>query len=80
MFNFTVKRTSSAIYSISCSLLNSTALVTFKNGRTYAYTNVSKRSILNLYFNRNMSLGFWVNDNCLEDARVAYTQLGAFAA
>ena len=79
MFNFSIIRTSSAIASVTCLLLSSTVYVTFKNGRTYAYTNVSKRAIMNLYFNRNMSLGFWVNDNCI-DAGVRYFQLGAFAA
>ena len=65
MFNFTITRTSDAIVAINCQLLAGFVLVTFKNGQTYAYNNVSKRAIVNLFLNKNMSLGFWVNDNCI---------------
>jgi hypothetical protein len=79
MFNFTISRTSDAIRSISCNVLAGFALVSYKNGSTYTYTNVSKRAMLNLYFNRNMSLGFWVNDNLKENARVSYERAYRFA-
>ena len=72
MFNFTITRTSSAISSLTCNLVTGKVLVTYKTGQTYLYTNVSKRAMTNLYFNRNMSLGFWVNDNLKENARVDY--------
>ena len=75
MFNFTVSRTSNAIRSITCSLLSGFVVVTYKNGSIYAYKNVSKRAIMNLNLNRNMSLGFWVNENCINSERVAYTNL-----
>ena len=39
--------------------------VTFQNGSSYRYRNVSRRALLNLLFNRNISLGFWVNANIL---------------
>ena len=80
MFNFTVSRTSSAIRSITCSLLSGFVVVTYKNGSVYAYKNVSKRAIMNLYFNRNMSLGFWVNDNLIENGRVSFTNMSAVFA
>ena len=75
MFNFTVSRTSSAITAINCQVMSGFVLVSYKNGSVYAYKNVSKRAILNLFFNQNMSLGFWVNENCINSERVAYTNL-----
>ena len=75
MFNFTIQRTSSAITAINCQLLAGFVLVTYKSGQTYAYSNVSKRAIMNLYFNRNMSLGFWVNDNLIANDRVKYANV-----
>ena len=32
---------------------------------TYEYHNISRRAILNLMANPNMSLGLWVNENVL---------------
>ena len=78
MFNFTVSRTSDAIAQINCQLMSSFVLVTFKNGKTYAYSNVSKRAILNLYLNQNMSLGFWVNENCINADKVKYADVYRF--
>jgi hypothetical protein len=66
MFNFTIIRSSSAIAAIHCDVLNGLALVTYKNGNVYAYSNVSRRAMLNLKFNPNLSLGFWVNSNLLD--------------
>jgi len=65
MFNFTIIRSSSAISEIHCDVLNGLALVSFKNGNVYAYSNVSRRAMLNLKYNTNISLGFWVNNNLL---------------
>ena len=78
MFNFTVSRSSDAIAAINCQLLAGFVLVSFKSGKVYAYKNVSKRAIMNLYFNRNMSLGFWVNDNCVNANRVNYSNVSSF--
>ena len=61
----TVQRPSSAINSISTSLLNGEVCVEYSNGKIYVYTNVSRRAILNLLLQENMSLGFWVNHNLL---------------
>lgn len=68
----TIQRTSSAVNSISTDLLNAEVFVEFSNGEAYVYTNVSRRAILNLLFQENMSLGFWVNHNLLRcDAKCA---------
>ena len=39
--------------------------VAYAKGNIYQYTHVSRRAILNLLLNPNMSLGFWVNNNLL---------------
>jgi hypothetical protein len=65
MFNFTIIRSSSAIAAIHCDVLNGLALVSYKNGSIYAYSNVSRRAMMNLKFNSTISLGFWVNNNLL---------------
>ena len=72
MFNMLITvpfRTSSAIKTLQVDGLNSTAYVTFKNGKSYAYGNVSKRAILNVLFNPDVSLGFWVNNNLVQSER-----------
>ena len=61
----TVSRSSSAINNISTDLVNAEVYVEYSNGETYVYTNVSRRAILNLLLQENMSLGFWVNSNLL---------------
>ena len=58
-------RTSSAVRNLEVSLLRGTAKVEFQNGRVYNYTGVSRRAIANLLLNPNMSLGFWVGENCV---------------
>ena len=62
-------RTSSAISSLQVDGLNKQAYVTFKNGKSYAYGNVSTRAILNVLFNPDVSLGFWVNNNLVQSSR-----------
>ena len=39
--------------------------VAYAKGSIYEYTCVSRRAILNLLMNPNISLGFWVNENLL---------------
>ena len=65
-----ITRTSSAVDYINTDILRGTVNVKFANGNWYRYTNVSRRAILNLELNPNMSLGFWVNDNIINSARV----------
>tara|TARA_B100001250_G_scaffold111334_1_gene94066 strand:+ start:1475 stop:1783 length:309 start_codon:yes stop_codon:yes gene_type:complete len=62
-------RTSTAIKTLQVDALNSQAYVTFKNGNSYAYGNVSKRAIVNVLFNPDVSLGFWVNNNLVQSER-----------
>ena len=66
-------RTSTAISSLQVDGLNKQAYVTFKNGKSYAYGNVSTRAILNVLFNSDVSLGFWVNNNCINSERAYET-------
>ena len=71
MFLNVTNRTSSAIDSLQVDALNKQAIVSFKDGYTYAYGNVSTRAIVNLLFNPDVSLGFWVNNNLLKSERVS---------
>ena len=73
-FNIT-RRTSDAIAHLQVSPILGVALVEFDNGYAYEYTNVSRRAIANLLLNPNMSLGFWVNNNCVAPKRTAYLSL-----
>ena len=61
----TVSRSSSAVNAIFTDLINGAVLVEYKNGEAYTYSNVSRRAILNLLLQKNISLGFWVNENLL---------------
>jgi len=71
MFLTVANRTSSAVDSLQVDALNKQAIVTFKNGSTYAYGNVSTRAIINVLFNPDVSLGFWVNNNLVQSERVS---------
>lgn len=63
-------RSSSCVDYVVTDLLMGRVNVKFTNGLWYRYENVSRRAILNLQLNPNMSLGFWVNDNIIEPKRV----------
>ena len=69
MFLTINNRTSSAIEDLQVDALNKQAIVTFTNGNTYLYDNVSTRAIVNLIFNPDVSLGFWVNNNLVKSER-----------
>ena len=71
MFLNVTNRTSTAIESLQVDALNKQAIVTFSDGNTYAYGNVSTRAIINVLFNPDVSLGFWVNNNLLKSERVS---------
>ena len=63
---FTIStRSSSFVMSIAVNPLTATANVVYKSGQVCFYENVSRRAILNLMVTKNMSLGFWVNENLL---------------
>ena len=70
MFLNVTNRTSTAIEDLQVDALNKQAIVTFSDGNTYAYGNVSTRAIINVLFNPDVSLGFWVNNNLLKSDRV----------
>lgn len=67
-------RTSEAVESISVSPLRGIVHATFSSG-TYKYTGISRRAILNLIANPNMSLGFWMNENVLAKKYYNYSRL-----
>ncbi len=68
----TIQRPSSCVNNISTDLVNAEVFVEYNNGECYVYTNVSRKAILNLLLQDNMSLGFWVNHNLLYcDAKCA---------
>ena len=69
MFLTINNRTSSSIEDLQVDALNKQAIVTFKQGNTYLYDNVSTRAIVNLIFNPDVSLGFWVNNNLVKSSR-----------
>ena len=70
---FTIQsRNSSAVECIHANPITGAVDVCFNNGLRYEYDNVSRRAIVNLMLNPNMSLGFWVNDNCVNSARTTY--------
>ena len=73
MFNAYIpvaNRTSDAVYQVLVNPVLGTALVEFRNGYCYKYSNVSRRAIINLIAQPNMSLGFWVNANIINADRV----------
>ena len=72
MFNMFIdvpSRTSTAVRTLKVDALAGQAYVQFKSGYSYAYGNVSKRAILNVLFNPDISLGFWVNHNLVNTER-----------
>ena len=69
MFFRIANRSSDAIAHIQVSPILGVVLVEFTNGLSYEYTNVSRRAIINLMTQPNISLGFWVNANCVEPKR-----------
>ena len=69
MFLNVTNRTSSAIEELQVDAINQQAIVTFTNGNTYVYGNVSTRAIINVMFNADVSLGFWVNNNLVKSER-----------
>ncbi len=58
-------RTSDCVERMFVDPINAIVQVAYAKGNIYEYTHVSRRAILNLLINPNMSLGFWVNNNLL---------------
>lgn len=59
-------QSSSFISYIRTNVLRGTCDVQFKDGKFYTYYDVSRRALLNLEFNKSMSLGFWFNRNLID--------------
>ena len=75
----TVIRTSDACQFVQVDLLRGVATVSFKNSNMYEFKNVSRRAIASLMANPNMSLGFWVNANCVDAQRTSYNVVPDYA-
>tara|TARA_R100000482_G_scaffold101655_1_gene44829 strand:+ start:197 stop:511 length:315 start_codon:yes stop_codon:yes gene_type:complete len=58
-------RTSDCVERMVVDPVRAIVQVAYAKGNIYEYTHVSRRAILNLIMNPNMSLGFWVNENLL---------------
>ena len=58
-------RTSDCVERMVVDPVRAVVQVAYRKGSIYQYTHVSRRAIANLLLNRNMSLGFWVNDALL---------------
>jgi len=69
MFDKLITRSSAAANWLHVDLITGEAMVEYTNGVTYNYTNVSRRAIMNLMMNDNMSLGFWINKNLVNSDR-----------
>ena len=63
-------QSSSFINYIRTNVLRGTCEVQLKDGKFYKYSNVSRRALLNLEFNKSVSLGFWFNRNCVNSSNV----------
>ncbi len=64
---------SSAVESLSLDRPSRTALVEFKNGKKYTYSNVNDSAIESALLNPKQSIGQWVNKNLIQDPKVDYT-------
>ena len=58
-------RTSDCVECMWVDPIRAVVQVAYNTGNIYEYTHVSRRSILNLLTQPQMSLGFWVNHNLL---------------
>jgi len=71
MFNLTTTRFNSTCADIYADVIDGYVSILFKNTNTvYRYNNVSRRAIFNLCNQPNMSIGFWINDNVINNKRV----------
>ena len=68
MFSKFINRSSSCSPALYVDAINGSAVVQFNNG-IYRYSNVSRRAIINLMMNDNMSTGFWINQNLVGATR-----------
>ena len=74
MFFSVPVRTSDAVDYMVVSPLRGVVIATLSSG-TYEYHGISRRAILNLLANPNMSLGFWLNNNVLATKYNSYKRI-----
>ena len=55
---------STSIDQLEVSPLHNQALVTYKNGNQYLYSNIDEDAMFDVIFHNVKSFGKWVNDNC----------------
>ena len=68
---FSATRFNSTCADVFVDALRGTATVMFKNSNeVYRYFNISRRACFNFVNNPNMSTGFWLNENVLNNTRV----------
>jgi glycerol uptake facilitator-like aquaporin len=65
-------RSSDAVDVMFANPMTGVVEILFMTGHAYKFKNVSRRAIVNLILNPNMSLGFWVNENLNRSQRVEY--------
>ena len=58
---------SSSIEQLEISPKTNQALVTYKSGNQYLYSNIDEDAIFDVVFYNVKSFGKWVNDNCKTD-------------
>ena len=63
-------QSSSFISYIRTDVLRGKCDVQLKDGKFYTYYNVSRRALIQLEFNKSVSLGFWFNRNCVNSSNV----------
>jgi hypothetical protein len=80
MFTYSATRTSEPCNFVHVDLVKGEAIVDFKTSACYKYTNVSRRAIINLMMQPSMSLGFWVNKNCVQSERTSYAVVADLTA
>ena len=71
-----VKRDSSSINELWVYPYEGKCTVMFKDGHLYEYTNVSRRSLFNVLVNPSVSLGKWVNKNCVNNHDASFEWVG----
>lgn len=64
MFGYTIvnRRYSEAIEFAAVNVFQGRCIVRFTNGYEYLYKNVKRTKLINLLVNKNMSLGFWIQE------------------
>ncbi len=66
----TFRDNSTAVDCMSADAVRGKVVAKFNDDSIYIYYNVSRRAILNLIANPNMSVGFWLNANVINNERV----------